>query len=196
MNVRHLAAAAALVIGSSVSAGASTISVDWVLVNTTGGSGTIATDTLTVGPGVEIDCPTAPIGGTSTLCAQFGVASSIDIRPDSIRYDGGPATTGYAPGDFNGWIFSNLSTLIPGGVASLVLSTNIPGLDLSRLSFTPDTLSVNMQGLGGVQIQQFAEITFLSTPVPEPATSLLTGVGLLGAWFSRRRRTASRRQAV
>lgn len=79
---------------------------------------------------------------------------------------------------------------IPTTLTDVALATNVIGLDASRISFTDDSVSVDLTGLavsgpnpGGFSYVQL-DLTF--TPVPEPGTALLVGIGL--AFLSSRRR--------
>lgn len=62
------------------------------------------------------------------------------------------------------------------------LTTNIAGLDNSRLSFTAHTVLLDMHGLS-LGNQAFFQLDVQAVPVPEPASAalLLGGLALLAA---------------
>ena len=157
-----------------------TITVDWLFPDT---ATIFATDTVTVGGGVEIDCPSLP-GGPYNICTGFNADSgSIDIGADTITLQLINGTY-WNPTSFNGFRFSGIDSAITG----YTLSTNIAGLDASRIAYGVDFISVNLQGLG----QDVANDSFTLTlqQVPEPATLSLIGFGLVGLGFLRKKQAA------
>jgi hypothetical protein len=73
---------------------------------------------------------------------------SVDFKDLSIRYESRSPVQfeATAPPGYNGFDWENLKP--HGGVIrSVSLSTNIPGLDSSRLTFTASSIRLNMQGL-------------------------------------------------
>lgn len=146
------------------------------------------TQTFAVGSGVELTCAGGGVGGG--LCSGFVDSSTIDLGGDtlSLAITGGTAPWNGAA--FNGFEFSGLSA---GGLWSgYSLTTNFAGLGDSRITFSPDAVRVNMQGIAPTEGQSFT-ITLLSAAVPEPATwaMMLVGFGAIGATMRfRQRKTA------
>ena len=144
-----------------------------------------ATQTFAVGPGVELTCPGGGVGGG--LCSGFVDSSTIDLGVDTLALAITGGTAPWSGAAFNGYEFSGLSA---GGLWSgYSLTTNFAGLDASRISFTPDAVRVNMQGIAPSQGQSFT-ITLLSAAVPEPATwaMMLVGFGAVGVSMRRHKR--------
>lgn len=146
------------------------------------GGNLLGTDTSIVGAGVEIACP-----GASGVCG-IGLLGTytVDFTSDTISFDqqlvGSNAYTGAA---FNGWVFSSLD--FGTAITSLDLfSYGIAGLDASRLSFTNDTITLNLQGLA-VEANNGWRVRL--NPVPVPASGVLLVVGLGGLALMRRRQS-------
>jgi hypothetical protein len=158
------------------------VDVSWLYPDT---STTYASQNVTVGAGPEIQCAGGDVG--TGLCAGFTDAATIDLGAQtlSLTIDSGIAS--WNGSTFNGYEFGNLSA---GGTwTGYTLATTFAGLDASRISFTPDAVFVNMQGIAPDAGESFT-ITLNSTPpVPEPASPALLIVGLGAiAWVARRRR--------
>ncbi|MCB1669106.1 MAG: PEP-CTERM sorting domain-containing protein [Porticoccaceae bacterium] len=87
---------------------------------------------------------------------------------------------------FNGFIVEDINNVLDDIVGvSLNAATNMAGLDLSRISFTADSFSVNWNGLAfNTSTVVSLDFQFGSQEVPEPAILWLFGLGLLGLVFS------------
>jgi len=90
---------------------------------------------------------------------------------------------------FNGLRFFDHTGTIDSFVSASVSATNMLGLDASRLSFDANNIYLNWQGL------TFSNNTFVeldlnggSSPIPEPASIMLLGTGVLGLVARNRRR--------
>ena len=180
-RVRNCAIFAVMLVAAAPSAfggfiGLTGVVVDYRYPNL---STTIGTATVTVGAGVEINCPT----DSFSLCgvALTAPTQTLDIGDWTIRYDysgSGSFFPGFSGGAFGGLLFSNLDIGAP-GITGLTLTTNMSGLDASRISFTTDSVSVNLQNLDLVPSSYF-EVTASSSGVPEPSSLLLLGTGVSG----------------
>ena len=160
-----------------------TVGVTWLYPDS---STTYATQDVVVGPGAEITCAGGSAG--TGLCPGFVDAAHIDIGAQDLSLTIDSGTTAWSGSAFNGYEFSNLSA---GGTwTGYTLSTSFAGLDTSRITFTPDAVWVNMEGITPDAGQAF-DITLLagSAPIPEPTSPalLLAGLGAL-AVIARRRR--------
>ena len=157
------------------------VDVSWLFPDT---STTYATQNVTVGAGPEIQCAGGNAG--TGLCIGFVDAATIDLGAQtlSLTIDSGNAS--WTASTFNGYEFSNLSA--GGAWTGYTLATTFTGLDASRISFTPDAVWVNMQGIAPDAGESFT-LTLNTTPVPEPASPalLIAGLGAI-AWVARRRR--------
>ena len=81
-------------------------------------------------------------------------------------------------------MFSFLDLDMGAAITDVTLVTGIAGLDLSRVSFTADSVMVDMHGLALGFGNSF---TLTLTAVPEPASLALFGTALAGIAGLRRR---------
>ncbi|MEO5689121.1 MAG: PEP-CTERM sorting domain-containing protein [Burkholderiaceae bacterium] len=156
------------------------VNVDWLFGST---PASIAQRVVTVGAGPEIQCAGGTVG--PDLCSYFVDGATIDIGTNTLKLTIDSGTSFWSSSTFNGYEFSNLSS--GGPWTGYSLSTDFAGVDTSLVTFTPDAVWINMQGIQPAAGESFT-ITLLSA-VPEPTSPalLLGGLGAL-ACVARRRR--------
>ena len=156
-----------------------TVNVDWKFPDS---STNYATNSVVVGAGPEIQCAGNNMG--TGLCTGFVDGATIDIGSNTLSLTIDSGTSQWNGATFNGYEFSNLSAGGPWN--SYSLATTFAGLDASDVTFTPDAVWINMQGIAPTAGESF---TISLSAVPEPASPalLLAGIGAL-AWIARRRR--------
>lgn len=133
----------------------------------------------------------APTG--STLATNLGpgdIFSLISGNTIHITFSEAPdAVFHFNSVAFNGPVYSNLQWAgLPVGVDAVDLNTNMPGLNLSMISFGPNYIAVNFEGLNPGAQGAHSATTFVDlTIAPEPWNVLMTVSGLLGLGILRSR---------
>lgn len=138
-----------------------------------------------VGPGVELHCPP-----DIPFCGTISTPFSLDFTDTQIVYHYGPSVVaGFGPSAFNGFVFTNLNMGSP--ITGFTLSSfGFTGLDNSAVSFTANSLSINLQG--ALEAPTAGWTVTLQT-VPEPSVAELIGAGLALLFACRRLRIGNRR---
>ena len=143
-------------------------------------------DHISVGNGIEVTCP-----GSANVCTILTAPTqTLDFADMSIsyRYSGSGAAFDDLP--VNGFRFLNLD-LGPGMlIAGVQLASTIGGLDMGRVTFTANSVTMDMTRLALAAPQSGFDLTLVAAPVPEPASWAMLAGGLigLGGLLSRRRR--------
>lgn len=157
------------------------VGIDYLYPN----SSTVAlSDTITVGG--SLDCP-----GASPICTTYDPSATqvFGVGTTSITYSDTSDPNFYNTASFNGLEFTDLTFADSGTLSSFTLTGNtVAGLSSSDVSFTGNSIEVNLEGLA-------ADGTFTlnlsETPatVPEPGSMALMATALAGlAVLVRRRR--------
>ena len=155
------------------------VTIDWLFPDV---GTSIASQTVTVGAGVEISCP-----GPGALCGPTGwngIPVRYDLGADTITFTA-LVSTAHVNASFNGFQYAGLGA--GGPWSDALLDTNIGGLTDLQMSFDGSTLLINLQGLS-LPADSYYTVTLVSAAVPEPGSYalVLTALGLLG-WAARRR---------
>jgi hypothetical protein len=120
------------------------------------------------------------------------VTATVGASTISLSFD---ASGTFTVASFNGLTITDLTDSDIVGV--LLGSTNVAGFDASRLSFTSNSVSLNLQGLQTTsQSSIIANVSFAGAAVPEPATWAMMLVGFAGIGYTLRRRKKAALQAA
>jgi hypothetical protein len=148
-----------------------------------------STDTIAVGAGIEVTCTGGGTGNANVCAALTAATQTIDIGDSTIGYAYvGDHTSGFNNVVPNGMAFLGLDAA--GAIVGVDLSTSISGLDGSRVSFTANSVTIDLHGLTMGTSGSFA--LALRTEAPGPATALLVLPALGALAAARRRRAAAR----
>jgi hypothetical protein len=135
------------------------------------------TDILAVGN--SLSCP-----GASPLCASgyFADAASFSIDASTIN-ESESCCTSYSAAAFNGYSFTGITFADAGSIGGVVLtSANMAGIDPSDVTFTANSIFLNLQGVavGANPLPGSFTLTVTEAAVPEPASFLMLGTTLAG----------------
>ena len=138
-------------------------------------------DVVTVGVGVEVEGVIGDCSGDSNLCSYFGEFSQIDIEMNSITFSvPGGSVSGFTVAEFNGLLFDDLDWGPGYALEGFSLTTNFPGLTDDRVSFTEDSIRVNLQGIASLPTGAFMTLDLLVVPEPNAVLLLVVGATCLG----------------
>ena len=148
-------------------------------------STTYASDTISVGS--TLNCP-----GSSPICAGYaGGTQSFSVTTTSIIYAASGSGEVYKHPSFNGFDFTGLTFADSGSLLSVSLTGNtISGLTSSDVSFTANSVEVNLEGLS-VDGTFTLNLSESAGSVPEPGSLALMAAALgLGVLIRRRKAKA------
>lgn len=149
------------------------ITVDYQL------AGATYTDVVTVGSGDEFTCP-----GAQQICnALTAPTQTIDISDTSILYTYTGPGASFNPSTPNGITFSGFP------LTSYTLTSDIPGLDNSRVSSTANSITLNLSGLTLSSPTSSFRLDLQTSAVPEPSTfGLIAAAAVVLGHFAAKKR--------
>lgn len=154
--------------------------ITWLYPDT---STSLASDMIAAGS--TLGCP-----GSSPICTSFSQSVvTFGITSNSITYSAaGSSSALYSPAAFDGFEFTGLTFADGGSLQSFILIANSPLLNPSNVSFTPNSIAINLAGL---PINGNFSLILNESPsaVPEPGSLLLFAIGLGALAVIRLRRT-------
>jgi hypothetical protein len=144
------------------------------------------TDTLLVGAGIEVTC-TGGGSGNANVCQMLTAPNQfLDVGDLTIAYVySGAAPAGFNPTSPNGMTLRDLNPGAP--IVDVLIDTGIAGLDDTRVSFTPSSVSVYLGGLG-LGTSNYFTLTLVTAPEPWSIGCLAAGLTSLIAIRRRRDR--------
>jgi hypothetical protein len=113
---------------------------------------------------------------------------SINLEANGILFDflAPSAFVGSAAGDFDGLQFIGFSQAIQN-----VTVTNVAGITVADLGFGANFINLNLNGAFTASSILDLHVDFVAVSgIPEPATLMLLGMGILGLGFMERKRAA------
>jgi hypothetical protein len=148
-------------------------------------SSLMATQDVFVGsPLPEVTCS----AGGPGVCSVFVEPGTISIHDLSIIVTE-EAGNVYATEPFNGFEFTGLDFGDGSTLTGFTLTTDLPGLTASNVSFTANSIAFNASGLSFMDAPYTVELDLVtSSSTPEPGAFLLLGSGLLTIGLMHRRR--------
>jgi len=129
-----------------------------------------------VGPGLEVP---------SILGFYSADLSDTNIFLDFTQFPS--ASAAFSGAAFNGFHLFDLNSTIPTFLSATINSTNVAGLDASRVTFDANNIYINFQGL---TVTPSSRVSVDITAVPEPRT--LGSIGLVLAALALLRRWSPR----
>ena len=104
---------------------------------------------------------------------------SVDVNADSFFVDF-HMRGGWNEAAFNGVLVDGLDDSTSQGLQGVFVTTNMSGWESSRMTFDSNSVWLNWAGLYSFDENTYFRVDLDFATVPEPATMLLFGIGLLG----------------
>lgn len=115
--------------------------------------------------------------GGAGVCSAFVENATFTVGANTLTL-AEDAGSSYNSAAFNGVQYANLD--FGSGISGFTLSTNLPGLTAANVSFTPDSIEFNAQGLSFGDQSYFVTLTLNSVPEPSTWGMMLLGFAALG----------------